>query len=458
MKHKLFHYVAMGGIHLWAFNVNAQQAKINLPKDSVLAIVKDAYLYALPLVFTDATRIKTNIPDNTFQHLKVFPDYTFKAVVAPNNDTNYSLAFLELQDDAVVITIPDTKGRYYVVPFLDGWTNNFKLVGKRTTGTKPQQYVITGPNWKGELPKGIKQIKSPTNLVWVIGRIQVNGKEDQKNFVAPLQDQFGIATLSNWKNKSANINTVAKKRYDQWTSESFKNGVTAAIQHLSFSEFFNYFNALVKDNPPAVADSAIVKRIATIGVGANLHFSVDDFDAATSGSFADYKDYIYKNLRNFKGDGTGIVGDFATNYPLRASVAYYGLGALPQQEATYYDGKADAAGNPLDGKNNYVIHYAKGQLPPTQAFWSLTVYDKDRYLSQNPINRYAIGDRDKLKYNADGSLDIYVGHQQPEESKISNWLPAPDDVFYLTLRIYVPKESLVKDKSSWNNPLPRKIN
>ncbi|MDE1191010.1 MAG: DUF1214 domain-containing protein [Arachidicoccus sp.] len=152
-----------------------------------------------------------------------------------------------------------------------------------------------------------------------------------------------------------------------------------------------------------------------------------------------------------------ILGNYGTDYYYRTLVAYYGLGALPPQEAIYIDLKSDAAKQQLNGNYNYIIHFDKGRLPPAKAFWSLTVYDKERYLSKNDINRYAIGDRDSLKYNADGSLDIHIGHQKPGAAKVSNWLPAPADQFYLIFRIYVPKENYVKNRSVWKNPQLQKI-
>ncbi|MDE1191009.1 MAG: DUF1254 domain-containing protein [Arachidicoccus sp.] len=241
-------------------HANAQQeVKIHLPKDSVLAIARDAYIYAAPLVYTDATRLKLSSADNVFFHQRFFPDYTFRAVVAPNNDTNYSIAFLDLSSDPVIIETPDTKGRYFVIPFLDAWTNNFELIGKRTTGTKAQNLFVSGPNWKGKVPEGFRHIKSPTNLVWVIGRIQVNNKEDQKSVVSPLQDKIRLTTLAKWLVKDTSALPHVQKQYYSITKDQFKNGVAQGIKALPIEEFFNYTNALLEDNPPAAYDEKIVK-------------------------------------------------------------------------------------------------------------------------------------------------------------------------------------------------------
>lgn len=441
----------------------AQPANVKLHADSVLAIASDAYLYAMPLVYTDATRVKTDIPDNAFEHLKVFPDHTFKAVVKPNNDTNYSLAFLQLQDDAVVIDIPDTKGRYYVVPFSDGWTNYFSIVGKRTTGTKAQRYVVTGPNWKGTVPKGLTEVKSPTNLVWIISRIQVNSKKDQQEFVGPLQDQLKLTSLSKWEKKDYSDSKTVKKVYFSWKQEQFSKGVVDAIQQLSIEEYFNYFNALLADNPPYAADSAVIDRISKIGIGKDLRFSKTYFDEETQIALDSVASSVYQKLHSIRSDSNFKLpkkpkyGDYGTDYLFRATVAYFGIGALPPSEAVYYEIRRDSDKKLLDGKNSYVIRYEKDQLPPANAFWSLTVYDARGYLSDNEIKRYAIGDRDNLRFNADGSLDIHLGNSKPTDDKVSNWLPAPADTFTLSLRVYVPDEQIVENRYSWNNPEPRKI-
>jgi hypothetical protein len=170
-------------------------AKVSLSKDEVVALAREAYIFVTPLIYTDATRLSSPTPDNRLYVHRTFPDHTFRQVVAPNNDTNYSLAFLELSKDAVVVEIPDTKGRYYVFPLQDAWTNNFFLPGKRTTGAGAQKYLITAPGWAGEAPEGLTQVKSPTELVWIIGRIQVNSPEDQQQVVYPLQQQFVLKTL-----------------------------------------------------------------------------------------------------------------------------------------------------------------------------------------------------------------------------------------------------------------------
>ncbi|GHU48115.1 hypothetical protein AGMMS50289_24290 [Betaproteobacteria bacterium] len=441
-----------------------------LSAQETLSLVREAYLYATPLIYTDLTRLTSSPADNTLVHLQEFPDHTFKRVVAPNNDTNYSIAFLELGDEPVVIEIPDTNGRYFVFPLQDAWTNNFVLPGKRTTGTGAQKYIVTGPNWQGEIPAGLSHLQSPTNLVWAIGRIQVNSPEDQKNVVAPLQQKFVLKPLSKWLAKE----TVApsRKRYgnDLPADHQGKNAVEL-VKGLSIEDFFNYFNALLVDNPPASADSPIIHRIAQVGIGAGKHFSLNDFDAKTRQALNKISAEVYqafdqtlKEAQNPNilfgidtSDPEGKLGDYKTNYNYGALVAYKGLGALPPEEAIYYSYFADNAGEALNGKYKYRIHFDNNKLPPAEAFWSYTVYGKDRYLVDNPIKRYAIGDRDKLHYNADGSLDLWLTHENPGADKANNWLPVPNDRFNVTARIYIPKAEFLKNQSLWQDPKPEKV-
>jgi hypothetical protein len=436
-----------------------------LSKDEVVELAREAYIYITPLIYTDVTRVVSPTPDNYLHHQNVFPDHTFRQVVAPNNDTNYSSAFLELGEEPIVVELPDTKGRYYVFPLQDAWTNNFFLPGKRTTGTGVQKYIITGPRWKGKIPEGLTQVQSPTELVWIIGRIQVNSPEDQKDFVYPLQQQFVLKTLSAWQGKAtepAKPNQHKHKLYGNFLPDGIKGkSVVDIVKNIPIENFFNYANALLADNPPFEADGALIERLAAIGIGAGLQFKLAGFDRETQEALAKVPADVYaefaKPIREgYFGkttiDPTSKLGDYKTDYNRRALVAYRGLGALPPEEAIYYPYYTDKDGKPLNGANSYRIHFEKGQLPPAQSFWSYTVYNKDRYLVENPIRRYAIGDRNPLTYNKDGSLDLYLSNQSPGEDKESNWLPTGGEAFNLSLRVYTPTEELLKDRSSWNAP------
>lgn len=243
--------------------------------------------------------------------------------------------------------------------------------------------------------------------------------------------------------------------------------VVEVVRSLPTEDFFGYANALLAGNPPAAADSAVVKRIAAIGVGAGLQFKLSDFDRETQEALAQVPADVYAEFDKplaggyfgkITSDPAAKVGDYQTDYNLRALIAYRGLGALPPEEAVYYSYYTDKDGEPLSGKNSYRIHYGKGLLPPAQAFWSYTAYGADRYLVENPIRRYAIGDRNPLKYNADGSLDLYLSHASPGKAKESNCLPTGNKEFNLSLRIYTPTDAFLKDRSVWQDPKPEKVN
>ena len=464
----LKHLLPAAAILLSSYCTGSNKSKPS--KDEAIALAREAYLFVMPLIYTDVTRLNYPIPDNYLFSYNIFPDHTFRQVVAPNNDTNYSIAFLELSRDAVVIEIPDTKGRYYVFPLLDAWTNNFFLPGKRTTGTGAQKYLVTPPGWTGVVPEGLTRIESPTSLVWAIGRIQVNSPDDQRDFVYPLQQQFTVKTLSAWLGKSGQkADSLHPHRlYGDFLSEvdtagRYGKSVVDIVKNIPIDRFFNYANALLTDNPPFEADSAIVRRIAAIGAGAGLQFDLSAFDPEAQEALKQVPAEVYAELgKPLEGGYFGKVtfdsaakkGDCKTDYNLRALVAYRGLGALPPEEAIYYYYATDKAGKPLNGKNSYRIHFEKGQLPPAQAFWSYTVYGSDRYLVENPIRRYAIGDRDPLRYNADGSLDIYLTNNPLGKDKENNRLPTGDGDFNLTLRIYIPAPEFLKNRSVWKDPLP----
>ncbi|MDR3269240.1 MAG: DUF1254 domain-containing protein [Tannerella sp.] len=439
-------------------------------KDEVAAIAREAYLFLTPLIYTDVTRVNSAVPDNYLHYHNVFPDHTFRQVVAPNNDTNYSTAFIELGEEPVVLEFPDTQGRYYVFPLQDAWTNNFFLPGKRLTGTGTQKYLVTGPRWKGVAPEGLTQVKSPTDLVWAIGRIQVNNPDDQQHFVFPLQQQFVLKTLSVWlgnSDKTVDLQNPHKLYGNFLPADAKGKSVVEIVKSLSLEDFFNYANALLVDNPPFEADNAIVHRMAAIGVGAGKQFSLSAFEPDVQEALQQVPADVYaefgKPIENgFFGkithDPAAKIGDYKTDYNLRALVAYRGLGALPPEEAIYYSYYTDKDGAPLNGANHYRIHFEKGQLPPAQSFWSYTVYGKDRYLVENPIRRYAIGDRDPLTFNSDGSLDLYLGEESPGGDRENNWLPTGAKEFNLSLRIYTPTEAFLKDRSVWTDPKPEIVN
>jgi hypothetical protein len=464
MAAALFAVLSIGTISCkQASSGNEATEAAQLSQDSVVALAKQAYLYGYPMVVMNETkRTATNIeapvwnnafaPVNQFGHFRTFPDATFKAVVKPNCDTYYSTAWLDLAAEPLVLTVPDTKGRYYLLPMLDAYTNVFASPGKRTSGTGANQFLITGPGFSGAVPAGMTEIKAPTNMVWILGRTQVNSDQDGKAVVYKIQDGYTLTPLS----KMGTAYTPARHQVDS----SIGTNPPVFVENMEISTFFNALNELMASNPPPSADSSLLQQLAAIGIGAGKKFDLSAYDQATQEALKKVPSVIHGELRAMVAkmgsleNGWNVtrsgVGSYGTNYGMRAMIALIGLGANLNADASYPNSQLDENGAKLNGANKYVMHFEKGQTPPANAFWSLTMYGPDELLVDNPIDRYTIGDRNALKYNPDGSLDIYIQHETPGKDKEANWLPAPADGFSVTMRLYWPKEAFLD--GSWKIP------
>jgi hypothetical protein len=432
-------------------------------------LATDAYIYGYPLVTMEMTRrVITNVasvagtrgPMGQFIKLRQYPDASFRDVTAPNADTLYTMAWLDVGKEPWVLSIPDMKDRYFLVPMLDGWTNVFQVPGKRTTGTGAQTYAITGPGWKGTLPPGVKEYKSPTSIVWILGRIYCTGTAEDYAAVHALQDQFALVPLSSYgKPYSPPAGTVDP-------SIDMKTAVREQVNRMDAVSYFNLLAQLMKANPPAAADAPELAKFAKIGLVPGKDFDASKLDAdfvkripqvAFDRIMLQFK--VGKSIRNVNGwmydSDAGVYG---TDYLNRAFITAIGLGANRVQDAVYPTSLKDADGKAYDGANKYVIHIPKGQLPPVRGFWSVTMYDANYFFVANPINRYSISARQNLKANPDGSIDLYVQNQSPGADKESNWLPAPKDKFILMLRMYWPNEkppSIIN--GTWKPPAVKKV-
>jgi hypothetical protein len=422
----------------------------------------EAYVYAYPLVLMDVARqLQTaKAPANTFQHKRALPDTAATDVGNPNPDMLYSQAWLDLAREPIVLSVPETRGRYYVMPLLDAWTNVFQSPGKRTTGTKKGDIAIVGPRWKGELPKDVEEIRSPTEMVWLLGRTQTNGKADYAT-VAKIQDQFKLTPLSQWHKPGAKPLAPAPAR----AGTDVKTAPVEQVAKMDAQTFFTSFAKLLPGNPPAKEDAPAVENIKKLGIVAGQPFDMSKLDAASAkgvenGAKAAH-DAIVAAAKGSTGDlrnGWTIhwdLGRYGTNYGLRAVIASISLGANAPEDAIFMSSPFDAGGRPLNGANKYVLHFDKGKAPPTDAFWSLALYDDRQFFVANPIDRHAIGDLDKLGFNPDGSIDIYIQNASPGKDKESNWLPAPKDNFNLILRIYWPKPELLT--RAWIPPAVKRV-
>ncbi len=452
------------------FAAAAARAAEPLTEQDAYAIGKEAYVYFYPLVTMDVTRkIMTNVepgkkpgagPMNAFAHVREYPPADFRDVVRPNFDTLYSVAWLDLTKEPIVMSAPDTKGRYYLLPLLDMWTDVFAVPGKRTTGTAPANFAITPHGWKGKLPAGVERIEAPTPYVWVIGRTQTNGASDYAA-VHAVQDGFRLTPLSHW-GKAAK--PAAPFKPDD--SVDMKTPPMEQVDALPAGKFFAYAAELMKANPPHATDWSQIARIRRIGIEPGKSFDAAKADPKIAAAFERARVDALAEMRaktptlarvvngwQMNTDTMGVYGDY---YLKRAIVAQVGLGANQPEDAIYPMNLTDSDGRPLAGANAYVMHFAKNELPPVDAFWSLTMYDDKGYQIANPINRFAIGDRDALKYNPDGSLDIFIQNADPGPEKASNWLPAPaSGGASVTMRLYAPKEEALDGR--WAPPAIRRV-
>lgn len=420
----------------------------------MIADAVEVYIYGYPLVTMDMTRRRmTNVaapdaghaPLGQFVRMRAYPPVDYHAVTAPNADTLYTTAWLEVSEEPWVLSVPDMGDRYYLLPMLSGWTDVFQVPGTRTTGGKAQTYVITGPGWKGTLPANLTEYKSPTGLVWILGRIYCTGTPDDYNIVHALQDKFSLVPLSSYGKSYSPVPGTVNSSYDM------KTAVRDQVDALSVSDYFTLLSRLMKTNPPAVADAPMVEKMKAIGLEPGK-----DFDPSTLGSFdkelnevpklaqARIMGYFKEAAKPINGwvSITKDIGVYGTNYNQRALVTAIGLGANRPQDAIYPTTQKDADGRAYDGASKkYVMHFTKGDLPPVKAFWSITMYDKDYFFVPNRLNRYTLSARDRFVTNPDGSVDLYLQTDSPGQAKEANWLPAPKAQFIPMMRLYWPKDT-----------------
>ena len=428
-------------------------------KDHALKAVADgveAYIYGYPLVTMEMTRqVMTNVekpegsraPMGQFLRMREYPSASFRDVTAPNADTLYTTAWIDVGREPWVVSLPDAADRYYLFPMLDGWTNVFQVPGKRTTGTGPQKYAITAPGWKGTLPEGVVQYQAPTNIVWLLGRIYCTGTPEDYAAVHKLQDEISLVPLSSYgKPYTPPAGTVD-------AAIDMKTAVREQVNALSAEEYFTLLTKLMKDNPPAEADAPMLEKMAQLGIVTGQPFDGSKLEPAAKEAFAlvpkiaNEKIMLWMKEALVTGDAklehgwffTTKTGVYGTNYIQRALITAIGLGANLPQDAVYPTSEGPSIIGSYTGEKKYVMHFPKGQLPPVNGFWSLTMYDKDYFFVANPLNRYSISARQNLKANADGSVDLYIQNENPGADKESNWLPAPKDKFILMLRTYWPK-------------------
>lgn len=426
-------------------------------------IAVEGYAYFYPLmVMEESRRQLTNGsgglagPTNVLTHVRAYPGAKDRVVVRPNFDTLYSVAFIDVRAEPVVVHAPALADRFFMLPLYDMWTDAFASPGSRTSGKDDITFAVCTSEWKGDLPHGVVRIDAPTPVVWMIGRTQTNGPADYDKIHA-FQDSMAMMPLSAWPGPAPAITAA----HDSSISTDEPPKVVAS---LSGADYFAKAVALAGEYGTHATDFSQLARLERLGIRIGEAFdasqqpqAVQDAIAAAPRGAATLLMARMGSIGRMRNGWTVMadgIGVFGNGYVKRAIIARLGLGANPPEDAIYPLLEHDADGNELDGANAYVVHFDKGQLPPAGAFWSVTMYDAEGYQVANELDRFAIGDRDDLVFNGDGSLDLWIQHDRPADDKVANWLPAPTGAIAVTMRIYEPGDELFS--GAWVPPAVQK--
>lgn len=420
-----------------------------------------AYIFSFPLMLMDATmRVNTNTaepdvsgkaPANRWMHAKELACASFRQVVTPSVDTIYSQIFIDLSKDALVLHKPAVS-RYVMFQIMDAWSNTVAILGTGGDTDDEHTYLLTGPNFCGEIPFGMTRIRIPTCMAWLLGRVICYGPDDMGN-IYKLQKEMDVKPLSVWKSGGE----LPKGSYNP----DHEGIPIRMVFSMGPAEYFERVNKLMRDNPPYDEDAPILKEIAQIGVGPGLTFDPAILGKDIAEKWKHMigglpKELVAKNAgfmvknKSFQFFGAPI-SRFQTEYEYRCLIAIGGFGANPVDVAVYMKSDTDDTGVVLNGRNRYVMHIEAGEMPPCKekGFWSVTAYNDDDFLIENPIDRYAVSNRTAFEKNEDGSVDIYI-QKDGLEGHISNWLPVTGDGFHLFLRIYRPEEAVLNGR--WSAP------
>jgi hypothetical protein len=455
MKRYLLYPAIVAVLALAPLATGAQGATANVQE--AVEIATDAYVYGYSLLTTDVTRIQmSNIPAveelraplNQFANVKRYPPADYRGVSAPNADTLYSVAWLDLAEPQV-FSHPDMGKRYFLFPMVDLWMTIFASPGSRTTGQKAGDFLVTGPGWKGDVPKGLQHIQSATRYVVILGRTYADGTDADYAAANALQAQYSITPLSAWGKPY----TPKAPPVDPNPGISMTDKPQEVILAMGTEGYFNWLSKRMCEAAPAyAADGPMLARMAKIGIAPCKPFALATLDPAVQAALKDLPDAALKKIgENQKSLGveesgwlmTKGLGQYGTDYMKRAVVAAFGWPANLQDDAVYPYTTVDATGATLTGANAYTLTFPKGQLPPVNAFWSITMYEIDQgwWFVPNPLNKFTVSPRNDLKANADGSVTLYFQTESPGKDKENNWLPAPRGEFIPMLRMYWPKET-----------------
>jgi hypothetical protein len=410
-----------------------------------------AYLYGYPLVITDVYRRVMqastakrgdSVVINRFHHFSELMTPAVKSAMSANVDTLLSIAWIDLSVGPLILRLPDTQGRYYVVQVNDSYSNSFAYIGQRATGTQEQSYLLAGPDWRAGAPPGMRVIRSPTNGAFIVARFLVNGESDVGN-VASLQRAMSLEpTVS-----GAPVPGSAKE------PAISKEQPTLIVAKMDAMSFFASMVHLMQLYPPPERDAAMLDQFRNIGIDLDHAFNpavlephvLRGLERATKAG----EELLRRVGPQLSGSTLnrwwtpGRAGDFGTDYVTRAYMAMDFIWPNVPEETVYSVGSLGPDGKSLTGAHRYVLRFEKGQTPPVDAFWSLTMFDAHRSLVENSIHRYSIGSRTAgLKYDGEGQLSLFIQADVPRGHE-SNWLPSPKREFVLTMRMYLPRREIL---------------
>lgn len=430
------------------------------PKD----IATLAYLWGYSLITThrsfdyftnpNTPHVTGQGPANEINCASQLVNASFTDVVTPNDDTLYCQSWMDLAKEPLVLEVPSVQDRYITFEFLDAFTNDYTYLGTRASGASEGTYLITGPDWNGKVPADMTKIWSPTNIAWLLNRILVKGDSDIQN-VYSIQDKISLTPLSVFEGNT----TKAHGADEIVVSNQVPIKPQPANIPSSGIKLYDELGQAMMDNPLNPPDLDLVAKLASIGIGPGKTPSVETNDTiktALETGIQEGEKMIEARIANI---GTVVngwsfnteTGIYGNDYLTRAAITKLGFGANIPQEAIYPTTFTDIQGKPYNGENKYEIHFEPGQTPPVYGFWSITMYNEEKYFYDNPLNRYSIGEyTNGLKTNPDGSLDIYIQNQSPGADKESNWLPSPADGFFMILRMYLPAEQVLN--GTWTPP------
>lgn len=426
---------------------------------SEIPTIAEAYEYGMPLVLMDLMKenatnvskpdkVQGRAPENQFSHLSPITSNNFKTFPRPDTNAYYSLAWLDLSQGPVVLETPDTDGRYYSMPLLDAWGNVYASVGKRTTGTFPNRYLIVGPHWNGSVPSGIQAIKSPSEISWIRSTMLTDMKS-KKAAMTKIQQGFKLYPYR-----------VSDQKYvaPQGAVDPMIQAAPASnkLFTMTTADYFNRLNRLMMTNPPTGDDKVILSKVSKYGIGPGLAFNPESLSEADQSELTKLPSLMKNKFDNFQAtasEGTGWIkfrnqSELKQDYAARAFAAYQGVAMENPEDMLGAVATRDDTGAKLNGDKRYILHFNKDQLPQVNERWSLAIYDSQGQIVKNKLNRFSLGSKNTMTYNSDGSLDIFIESSSPGKIRETNWLPSPKGDFQVMARLYSPKQEALSPEYS----------